>query len=674
MKYLVNPSEYTLPNPRIDGWKKLEEVRARIVDIFVFPLEIFQYYLGHRELPAEFVQEAEIAAKKVIDESASHAALVRRAFVVPGLENPPGPRFLGLTTPEKVITAIKDLFQFAIDQKYHEVSGNQISGWIEPPSTVLDLEKFKIDPSLTPIPYGGYGISEGDKVVVYSVFGINEGVQSLVADRYEIEFRRDRTFITRKEVPQKNLMLCTTKGSGAQQLSVPVDLQFDQVLSDAEIIQVAQVVYDLSKKYGPQRVEFSTDEKGICFNEVADYWEERKKDGGENIQIKGVVKVIKSIDDFNKLTNVSKEDLLTGKVIVEVGQEIIANRDYDILGAIAAWKDNLFVLYPGVAATQHAMRILTDKGHKAFLIGNQKFDEGDEAQIVVAGGKVRVTNLSRTQNQQNISLWDASLLGTDLCGGKADRLSKLKIRGFQVPHGAVLTTLLFDDVLEKSGYSKAAKLDDFPAIYALLEEPPGEIVKMIDALFFDYARSDKSFAVRSSATIEDASQDSMAGMFDTFLNVSGQDLTSKVIAVIRSAFSPKITQYLRAKPELIQKLKMAVTVQEMVPARSAGVIFGAKVQTGDLDIIEIEANQGLGEGIVSGEAREVEQYKFSRSSRREIERKGPQFLSSPEARALFMLSERLRSEFSDAPQDIEWAIDTSGQIWVLQSRDLYLGR
>ena len=142
MKHLISPAEYPLPNPRIDGWKKLQEVRGRIVDIYVFPLDIFQYFLEHKDLPPEFIREAESAAKKVIDESASHAALVRRAFVVPGLENPPGPRFLGLTTPDKVITAIKDLFKFAIDQKYHDVKDSQISGWIETPSTVLDLGKF----------------------------------------------------------------------------------------------------------------------------------------------------------------------------------------------------------------------------------------------------------------------------------------------------------------------------------------------------------------------------------------------------------------------------------------------------------------------------------------------------------------------------------------------------
>lgn len=674
MKYLISPSEYRLPNPRIDGWKKLQEVNARTVDIFVFPLEIFQYFLGHHKLPPEFVVEAKVAAGKVINESPSHTALVRRAFVVPGLENPPGPRFLGLTTPDLVLKAIQDLFQFAIDQKYHDVSGNQISGWIEPPSTVLDVEKFETVPELVNIPYGGYGIFENDRVTIYSVFGINEGVQSLVADRYEVEFHRNRAFILRKDIPQKNLMLCTTKQAGAKQFNVPVDMQFDQVLSDGEITEVARVVYELSKRYGPQRVEFSTDEKGICFNEVADYWEEKKKEENSNLQVRGIVKIINNIEDFKKLSEIPKNDLLTGKIIVQIGQDIITNRDYDILGALSAWKDNLFVLYPGVTATQHAMRVLTDKGHKAFLIGNQKYDEGDEAQIIVNAGKVRVTNLSRTQKQQFVSLWDASLLGVDLCGGKADRLSKLKIKGYQVPHGMVYTTVLFDTVMEKLGFKTPIPLEQFSVIYSTLRNPSEEIISIIDSFLSDYKKSGKSFSVRSSATIEDDSKDSMAGMFETYLNVDGSGLAPKVVEVIRSAFSPRIIQHLQLNLDLAIKLKMAVIVQEMIFARCAGVIFGAQVQTGDQDVVWIEANRGLCEGIVSGEAKEVEQYKFSRYERRPIERKGPEILSVSESKALLMLSERLRSEFNDTPQDIEWAIDENGQVWILQSRDLYLNR
>ena len=46
---------------------------------------------------------------------------------------------------------------------------------------------------------------------------------------------------------------------------------------------------------------------------------------------------------------------------------------------------------------------------------------------------------------------------------------------------------------------------------------------------------------------------------------------------------------------------------------------------------------GKGMRIIS-EEKEVEQYKFSRSERRIIERKGPQLLSPSETKALFMLS------------------------------------
>jgi len=166
----------------------------------------------------------------------------------------------------------------------------------------------------------------------------------------------------------------------------------------------------------------------------------------------------------------------------------------------------------------------------------------------------------------------------------------------------------------------------------------------------------------------------MAGMFDTFLNVSGKSLSLRIIKVIYSAFSPKIEKHLKENPNLIAKLKMAVIIQQMVSAKCAGVIFGVNAQTRNLDIVEIEANQGLGESVVSGEAKEIEQYKFSRAERRVTERKGPEVLSSSEAKALFMLSERLRSEFGDTPQDIEWAIDKEGQVWVLQTRDLYLGQ
>ena len=253
-------------------------------------------------------------------------------------------------------------------------------------------------------------------------------------------------------------------------------------------------------------------------------------------------------------------------------------------------------------------------------------------------------------------------------------MSKLKTISFQVPHGAVLTTLVFDKVIKKLGYSSPVPLEEFSEVYKKLNKPSKELVSFISSIVNDYMASNKNLSFRSSATIEDSSKDSMAGMLETYTDVSGKNIPLKILKVMQSAFSPKIKKYLEDNPALIKKLKMAVILQEMVHVRCAGVIFGAKIQTGNTDIVEIEANKGLGEGIVSGKAKQIEQYKFSRSERRVIEQKGPIIISQIEAKALFMLSERLRSEFNDMPQDIEWAIDSNGQIWVLQSRDLYIGK
>ena len=670
IKYLLSPLEYKLPNPRIDGFSKLKEVNANTVDIFVFSLKAFDYFLKYKKLPKEFEKELNEIANKMIPLSLTNAVYVRRAFVVPDLENPPGPWFR-INSSQEVIDSVKELYDFAISQKYHQKAGAQISGFIHPAIGDKKFNKGEVI-NVAEIPYGGYAIINDNKIEIYAVFGINEGVQSLVADSYAVETKNNKFYIIEKNIPQKNQMLCPTEKTRGSAFNIPSEMQFEQILSDNEILEVARVLNKLSLKYGPQRVEFSVDAgKPLKFNEVADYWKEAKAED-KAIQIRGKILSINSIDDLAKLSKIETNKLETGEYIVLIGQEIIIDRNYDILGSIAAWGNNLYVLYPGVAATQHAMRVLADKGHRAFLVGNQKFSEGDEVQITAAGGKIRVTNLSKTESQKIVSLWDASLLGVELCGGKADRLSKLKILGFQVPHGAILTTIVFDEIIKQLGFDSPVALENFHKIEKVLENPPKEFLTMIDDLLVDYRNSDKSFAVRSSATIEDNIKQSLAGMFETFLNVSGKKLTQKVIKVFLSTFAPKVADYLKNNPALIPQLKMAVTIQEMIHAKAAGVIFGAKVQTGNLDIVEIETNKGLGEGIVSGQAKEIEQCKFNRQDKRIIERKGPKILTASEAKALFLLSERLRSEFNDIPQDIEWAIDKNGQIWVLQSRDLYI--
>ena len=113
--------------------------------------------------------------------------------------------------------------------------------------------------------------------------------------------------------------------------------------------------------------------------------------------------------------------------------------------------------------------------------------------------------------------------------------------------------------------------------------------------------SDSVVAVRSSATGEDGSDASFAGMNATITNVSGDDdLIDSVVRCWMSLFSPRVITY-RASRKFTADPAMAVVMQQMVNSDKAGVAFTADPSTGARDRVVIEAAFGLGEVVVSGE-------------------------------------------------------------------------
>jgi pyruvate, water dikinase len=108
-------------------------------------------------------------------------------------------------------------------------------------------------------------------------------------------------------------------------------------------------------------------------------------------------------------------------------------------------------------------------------------------------------------------------------------------------------------------------------------------------------------AVRSSATVEDSAEASWAGQFETFLGVSGAgEVLAKVERCWASALDPRVGAY-RAEQRLRPDGGVAVIVQELVDARSAGVMFTQHPETGDRSLIVIESSYGLGEAVVGGD-------------------------------------------------------------------------
>lgn len=113
--------------------------------------------------------------------------------------------------------------------------------------------------------------------------------------------------------------------------------------------------------------------------------------------------------------------------------------------------------------------------------------------------------------------------------------------------------------------------------------------------------ADVSVAVRSSALDEDGSAASFAGQHDTYLNVTGAE--SVVAAIARccaSVNNPHAIEYRRRQGISEDNVKMAVLVQQMVPADVSAVVFGANPVTGSRDEVVVNASWGLGESVVGG--------------------------------------------------------------------------
>ncbi len=175
------------------------------------------------------------------------------------------------------------------------------------------------------------------------------------------------------------------------------------------------------------------------------------------------------------------------------------------------------------------------------------------------------------------------------------------------------------------------------------------------------------FAVRSSATEEDGAAHSFAGQFSSFLNVELADVPEKVAAVIASAQAEHIRTYC-AEKNLPLPAAPAVLIQQMVDARSAGVAFSADPVTGARQLAVVAAVDGLGEALVSGQ-KDADTWSVDPHGTLVSEKLAgaSACLSLEEIRAVAALARRCEAHFG-APQDIEWAIDRTGALFLLQSR------
>jgi|GEM_PF-503685 len=200
-------------------------------------------------------------------------------------------------------------------------------------------------------------------------------------------------------------------------------------------------------------------------------------------------------------------------------------------------------------------------------------------------------------------------------GGKGANLGELTRAGLPVPPGFVVTAGAYLDAMDAAGVreelrGKVSGLDAAePAKLAVIGEEARALVRgapmpdeLRDEILDAYHRlSDRVIvAVRSSATAEDATGTSFAGMHETFANVCGdEELLERIRDCWVSVFGDRVLAY-RASQQMTEEPAIAVVVQVMIPSERSGVLFTADPSTGDTTRLVIEATFGQGEVVVSG--------------------------------------------------------------------------
>lgn len=254
-------------------------------------------------------------------------------------------------------------------------------------------------------------------------------------------------------------------------------------------------------------------------------------------------------------------------------------------------------------------------------------------------------------------------------GGKFYELSRLSPR-FPVPQAFVIPCdFVLEAITPEHAAATSAVVQDLRAtVGSNLQETNERLsaigarftfrkaqVEMIRSAIKDLLESTPgaSLAVRSSALDEDTEFSSSAGVYASLLNVQPADAIAAAEQVVGSWYAPPAIAARLRRGDFAEHPQLAVIVQVMAPAQTAGAAF-----TSRNDQVTISYVEGIGEGLVAGTSEAVT-YSASLSG---IEN------DTGHSPALLRMIRDLRSVY-DFEIDVEWA-ETDDGVSLLQCRPL----
>ena len=228
-------------------------------------------------------------------------------------------------------------------------------------------------------------------------------------------------------------------------------------------------------------------------------------------------------------------------------------------------------------------------------------------------------------------------------GGKGANLVELRQSGLPVPAGYCVTTDVHDY------YNQYGKLPD-----GLVNEV-AEVKKSLGG----------KVAIRSSANLEDGSELSMAGVFESRYVYDDMNIADAIERILAQSRSEEVAQFMRLHGRSVDEIKMGLVIQELIVPEAAGVVYTGVNRSSIL----IQYVDDFGATLVGGETQGSAIVVNKDGEITESSGFETRPMSQSAIHQIIQLSHAIESLFPGIPQDIEFAY-RDGTVYIVQARTL----
>lgn len=409
---------------------------------------------------------------------------------------------------------------------------------------------------------------------------------------------------------------------------------------------------------------------------------------------------------FERFQNVLASNNKALEIIADMGEKLGGDYLFDIRYIERSTEQ----LIEAVATSIAAVNELCCNRHLGLYKVHESLSE--DLRLTLAGKEDR-------EGPQILSFAEIRPRNWALVGGKAGHLAVMSRDPLlRVPEGFVITAKTYHDLINHNGLraklsqferliaDRNADADKLEAVRRSLEQgilsaaaPPG-LADNLSTVLQSLPETGKPLflAVRSSAQEEDMDF-SWAGQFRSVLNVPARTeaVFTAACEVMASLFSVGAIAYWRRFLPDENRMAIAVVCQRMIDSRSSGIVFSVDTMQLSHDLMVVVAAWGQGEAVVEGgTATDTFQLckgpPLSIAAKYVADKRAGLFLAAEQGLTAQAIDKELRRQpcLSDEEllelgrqtlhleahfkraQDVEWAVDKAGQLFILQTRPLLL--